>query len=83
MLRKTSFWIAAAALALLNNCALQREGLGDIQRRAIAECEVSSPGRAFADCYKSYVQQHQAALHKITPEEDKVDFILGQHRVRY
>jgi len=81
-LRKTIFWTAAAAALGLNNCALQQQSLGDIQQSAIAECEVASPGTAFADCYKSYVRQHQAALHKITPEEDKVDFFLDQYRVR-
>jgi hypothetical protein len=81
VLRRTIFWIAAASGLGLNNCALPQQSLGEIQQSAIAECEVSSPGKAFADCYKFYVQQHQAALRKITPQEDKADFILGQYRV--
>ena len=81
MLRKTIFWMAA--VTALNNCAVQQQSLGEIQQSAIAECEVSSPGKAFADCYKSYVQQHQAALRKARPEEEQVDFLLGRYRVGY
>jgi hypothetical protein len=72
-----------AAVTALNNCAVQQQSLGEIQQSAIAECEVSSPGKAFADCYKSYVQQHQAALRKARPEEEQVDFLLGRYRVGY
>lgn len=83
MLRKTIFWMAAVTALGLNNCAVQQQSLGEIQQSAIAECEVSSPGKAFADCYKSYVQQHQAALRKARPEEEQVDFLLGRYRVGY
>ena len=78
-------WVLTVVFACLSgsSCAPQQETLGAIQQRAIAECEVSSRGSAFAACYKAFVDEHRLEPRRITPEEDRVDFFLDRRRTTY
>lgn len=75
-------WLAVMVFGCVAGigCASQEETLGVIQERAIAECEVTARGTAFADCYKAYVEEHRPRARRVTAEEDKIDFFLDRHR---